>query len=153
VELEHQLADALGMQLVRWPKQFDVIVTDNLFGDMLSDVAAMLTGSLGMLPSASLGAEDPRTGARKALYEPVHGSAPDIAGKGLANPIAMIGSFAMTLRYSFGLLEAADLVERSISNVLEQGLRTKDIASAGQNAVSTSDMGDAILKEVQSLAG
>ena len=103
VKLEHQLADALGMQLVRWPKQFDVIVTDNLFGDMLSDVAAMLTGSLGMLPSASLGDADPRSGRRKALYEPVHGSAPDIAGKGVANPIAMIGSFGMALRYSFGL--------------------------------------------------
>ena len=95
------LADAGGMQLVRWPKQFDVIVTDNLFGDMLSDVAAMLTGSLGMLPSASLGAPDPKTGKRKALYEPVHGSAPDIAGQGIANPIAMIASFAMCLRYSF----------------------------------------------------
>ena len=103
VKLEHQLADALGMQLVRWPKQFDVIVTDNLFGDMLSDVAAMLTGSLGMLPSASLGDADPKSGRRKALYEPVHGSAPDIAGKGVANPIAMIGSFGMALRYSFGL--------------------------------------------------
>src|ERR1700689_1574414 len=105
VTLEHQLADALGMQLVRWPKQFDVIVTDNLFGDMLSDVAAMLTGSLGMLPSASLGDADPKTGKRKALYEPVHGSAPDIAGKGMANPIAMIGSFGMALRYSFGLTD------------------------------------------------
>src|ERR1700686_5790043 len=99
VTLEHQLADALGMQLVRRPKQFDVIVTDNLFGDMLSDVAAMLTGSLGMLPSASLGEVDAKTGRRKALYEPVHGSAPDLAGKGLANPIAMIGSFGMALRY------------------------------------------------------
>ena len=98
VKLEHQLADALGMQLVRWPKQFDVIVTDNLFGDMLSDVAAMLTGSLGMLPSASLGDADPKSRRRKALYEPVHGSAPDIAGKGVANPIAMIGSFGMALR-------------------------------------------------------
>jgi 3-isopropylmalate dehydrogenase len=152
VALEHQLADALGMQLVRQPKQFDVIVTDNLFGDMLSDVAAMLTGSLGMLPSASLGAEDPVTGKRKALYEPVHGSAPDIAGKGLANPIAMVGSLAMSLRYSFGLLEAADLVEKAIGNVLEQGLRTKDIATPGQNAVSTTEMGDALLKEIQSLA-
>ena len=152
VQLEHQLADALGMQLVRWPKQFDVIVTDNLFGDMLSDVAAMLTGSLGMLPSASLGAEDPATGKRKALYEPVHGSAPDIAGKALANPIAMIGSFAMALRYSFGLGEAADIVEKAVANVLDQGLRTKDIAAAGQNAVSTSEMGDAVLGEVQKLA-
>ena len=101
VTLEHQLADAGGMQLVRWPKQFDVIVTDNLFGDMLSDVAAMLTGSLGMLPSASLGEIDPKTKKRKAMYEPVHGSAPDIAGKGVANPIAMIASFGMALRYSF----------------------------------------------------
>ena len=102
VQLDHMLADALGMQLVRRPKQFGVIVTDNLFGDMLSDVAAMLTGSLGMLPSASLGDTDQK-GKRKALYEPVHGSAPDIAGMGLANPIAMIGSFGMALRYSFGL--------------------------------------------------
>jgi 3-isopropylmalate dehydrogenase len=153
VTLEHQLADALGMQLVRQPKQFDVIVTDNLFGDMLSDVAAMLTGSLGMLPSASLGAEDPTTGKRKALYEPVHGSAPDIAGRGLANPIAMIGSFAMALRYSFGLGKEADLVEKAISTVLDQGLRTKDIAAPGQNAVSTNEMGDAILKTVQKMAG
>ena len=119
------------MQLVRWPKQFDVIVTDNLFGDMLSDVAAMLTGSLGMLPSASLGAEDKKTGKRKALYEPVHGSAPDIAGKGLANPIAMIGSLAMCLRYSFGLGEAADALEKAVANVLGSGLRTKDIAAPG----------------------
>src|SRR5450631_1287128 len=117
VELEHQLADALGMQLVRRPKQFDVIVTDNLFGDMLSDVAAMLTGSLGMLPSASLGDAEPKTGKRKALYEPVHGSAPDIAGKGLANPIAMIGSFAMCLRYSFGLNGLADMLEAAVANV------------------------------------
>src|SRR4030088_2348535 len=109
VELEHMLADAGGMQLVRWPKQFDVIVTDNLFGDMLSDVAAMLTGSLGVLPSASLGDVDPKTKKRKALYEPVHGSAPDIAGKGLANPTAMIASFGMALRYSFGRAKEADL--------------------------------------------
>jgi isocitrate/isopropylmalate dehydrogenase len=105
------LADAGGMQLVRWPKQFDVIVTDNLFGDMLSDVAAMLTGSLGMLPSASLGAPDAKTGKRKALYEPVHGSAPDIAGQGIANPIAMIASFAMCLRYSFNMVAEADRLE------------------------------------------
>src|ERR1700756_2258134 len=124
VKFEHQLADALGMQLVRWPKQFDVIVTDNLFGDMLSDIAAMLTGSIGMLPSASLGEVDPKTGRRKALYEPVHGSAPDIAGKGLANPIAMIGSFAMALRYSFGLQEAADRIDAAIARVLASGLRT-----------------------------
>src|SRR6266700_6580289 len=123
VQLEHMLADALGMQLVRWPKQFDVIVTDNLFGDMLSDVASMLTGSLGMLPSASLGEADAQ-GNRKAMYEPVHGSAPDIAGKGIANPIAMIGSFGMALRYSFGLGEAADLIEKAIADVLASGLRT-----------------------------
>ncbi|MBL8573587.1 MAG: 3-isopropylmalate dehydrogenase [Hyphomicrobiaceae bacterium] len=153
VELEHVLADNCAMQLVRWPKQYDVIVTDNLFGDILSDVAAMLTGSLGMLPSASLGAEDPTTGKRKALYEPVHGSAPDIAGKALANPIAMIGSVAMALRYSFGLGAAADLVEKAVANVLGQGIRTRDIADKGQNTVSTSEMGDALLREVQALAG
>ena len=145
VTLEHQLADALGMQLVRWPKQFDVIVTDNLFGDMLSDVAAMLTGSLGMLPSASLGEINPKTGKRKALYEPVHGSAPDIAGKGLANPIAMIGSFGMALRYSFGLNEAADKLEAAIAGVLDAGLRTADINAAGGAPVSTAEMGDAIV--------
>ncbi len=144
VTLEHQLADALGMQLVRWPKQFDVIVTDNLFGDMLSDVAAMLTGSLGMLPSASLGESDAKTGKRKALYEPVHGSAPDIAGRGLANPIAMIGSFAMALRYSFALGEAADKIERAIADALARGLRTPDIKGDAAETVSTSMMGDAI---------
>lgn len=145
VELSHMLADAGGMQLVRWPKQFDVIVTDNLFGDMLSDVAAMLTGSLGMLPSASLGAPDPVTGKRKALYEPVHGSAPDIAGKGIANPIAMIASFAMCLRYSFAMIEEADRVEAAISNVLEDGLRTGDIMTEGCQEVTTTQMGDAVL--------
>ncbi|GGK34125.1 3-isopropylmalate dehydrogenase [Salinarimonas ramus] len=145
VTLEHVLADNCAMQLVRYPKQYDVIVCDNLFGDILSDVAAMLTGSLGMLPSASLGAEDPQTGKRKALYEPVHGSAPDIAGRGLANPIAMIGSLAMCLRYSFGLIEAADRLEAAITEALASGSRTKDIASEGANAVSTSEMGDAIV--------
>jgi 3-isopropylmalate dehydrogenase len=144
VRLEHQLADALGMQLVRWPKQFDVIVTDNLFGDMLSDVAAMLTGSLGMLPSASLGETDAKTGKRRALYEPVHGSAPDIAGRSLANPIAMIGSFAMALRYSFGLGEAADAIERAIADALAQGLRTADIKGDAAQTISTSAMGDAV---------
>ena len=123
------LADAGGMQLVRWPKQFDVIVTDNLFGDMLSDVAAMLTGSLGMLPSASLGEADAKTGRRKALYEPVHGSAPDIAGKGIANPIAMIASFGMALRYSFDMGDEADLLEQAIAATLATGLRTADIKS------------------------
>jgi 3-isopropylmalate dehydrogenase len=151
VELEHHLADACGMQLVRWPKQYDVIVCDNLFGDMLSDVAAMLTGSLGMLPSASLGAPDAKTGKRKALYEPVHGSAPDIAGKGMANPLAMIGSFAMALRYSFGLGEAADLLDKAMANVLAQGIRTKDIADKGQNAVGTTDIGDAVIKALTKL--
>lgn len=152
VELDHMLADAGGMQLVRWPKQFDVIVTDNLFGDMLSDVAAMLTGSLGMLPSASLGAPDPVTGARKAMYEPVHGSAPDIAGQGIANPIAMIASFAMMLRYSFNMVEEADKVEKAIANVLDTGKRTGDIWSEGCEKITTAEMGDAILAELQSLA-
>jgi 3-isopropylmalate dehydrogenase len=153
VELEHQLADSGGMQLVRWPKQFDVIVTDNLFGDMLSDIAAMLTGSLGMLPSASLGAVDAKTGKRKALYEPVHGSAPDIAGKGLANPLAMLASFGMALRYSFDMGKLADTIDKAIANVLDKGIRTGDIASAGTKGVSTSQMGEAVLKEVQALHG
>src|SRR6478752_3980122 len=133
--LEHLLADAGAMQLVRTPKQFDVIVTDNLFGDVLSDVAAMLTGSLGMLPSASLGAPDAKTKRRKALYEPVHGSAPDIAGKSIANPIAMIASFAMALRYSFGLGNWADKIDGAIAAVLDQGLRTADIASPGTQTI------------------
>ncbi|HKN10091.1 MAG TPA: 3-isopropylmalate dehydrogenase [Pseudomonadota bacterium] len=152
VAIEHQLADAGGMQLVRWPKQFDVIVTDNLFGDMLSDVAAMLTGSLGMLPSASLGEVDGKSGKRKAMYEPVHGSAPDIAGKGVANPIAMLASFGMALRYSFNMDKDADLIESAIAGVLAQGLRTADIKSAGAKVVSTSQMGDAIMDEVEKLA-
>jgi 3-isopropylmalate dehydrogenase len=151
VELEHQLADSGGMSLVRWPKQFDVIVTDNLFGDMLSDIAAMLTGSLGMLPSASLGDVDPRTRKSKALYEPVHGSAPDIAGSGAANPIAMIASFGMALRYSFDMGALADKVDAAIAAVLAKGLRTADIKSDGTTAVSTTQMGEAILKEVQAL--
>jgi 3-isopropylmalate dehydrogenase len=151
VNLEHVLADNAAMQLVRNPKQFDVIVTDNLFGDILSDIAAMLTGSLGMLPSASLGAEDTVTGKRKAMYEPVHGSAPDIAGKGLANPIAMIASFGMALRYSFDLAEEADRLDRAIANVLASGTRTKDIAAAGANAVGTQDVGDAIVRELETL--
>ncbi|VVT31540.1 3-isopropylmalate dehydrogenase [Hoeflea sp. EC-HK425] len=145
VKLSHMLADAGGMQLVRWPKQFDVIVTDNLFGDMLSDIAAMLTGSLGMLPSASLGAPDAKTGKRKALYEPVHGSAPDIAGQGIANPIAMIASFAMCLRYSFNMVAEADRLEAAIAAVLDKGLRTGDIMSDGCQKITTAEMGDAIL--------
>ena len=152
VKLEHMLADAGGMQLVRAPKQFDVIVTDNLFGDMLSDVAAMLTGSLGMLPSASLGAPDAKTGKRKALYEPVHGSAPDIAGRGIANPIAMIASFAMCLRYSFNMVEEADRLEKAIANVLDKGIRTGDIMAEGATEVGTVEMGDAILAEFKALS-
>src|SRR5712672_3266946 len=148
VTLEHMLADAGGMQLVRNPKQFDVIVTDNLFGDMLSDVAAMLTGSLGMLPSASLGEIDPKTKKRKAMYEPVHGSAPDIAGKGMANPIAMLASFGMALRYSFNMGKEADLLDHAIAGVLAKGLRTADIKSEGCKIVSTEEMGEAIVGEV-----
>src|SRR4051812_26106348 len=151
VTLEHQLADAGGMQLVRWPKQFDVIVTDNLFGDMLSDVAAMLTGSLGMLPSASLGETDPKTKKRKAMYEPVHGSAPDIAGKGAANPIAMIASFGMALRYSFDRGKEADLIDQAIAATLAKGLRTADIKSDGCTIVTTREMGDAILAKLETL--
>jgi 3-isopropylmalate dehydrogenase len=152
VELEHVLADNCGMQLVRAPKQYDVIVTDNLFGDILSDVAAMLTGSLGMLPSASLGAVDAKTKRRRAMYEPVHGSAPDIAGKGIANPIAMIASFAMALRYSFGLAEWADRLERAVASVLAHGLRTRDIATGGETVVTTREMGRAIMGELQAQA-
>jgi 3-isopropylmalate dehydrogenase len=137
------------MQLVRAPKQFDVIVTDNLFGDMLSDVAAMLTGSLGMLPSASLGAPDAKTGKRRALYEPVHGSAPDIAGKGIANPIAMLASLAMALRYSFNLGDTADRLEKAISSVLDKGMRTADIWTEGTEKIGTTAMGDAILAELE----
>ncbi|WP_439626319.1 3-isopropylmalate dehydrogenase [Shinella sp.] len=151
VQLEHMLADAGGMQLVRAPKQFDVIVTDNLFGDMLSDVAAMLTGSLGMLPSASLGAPDAK-GQRKALYEPVHGSAPDIAGKGIANPIAMIASFAMCLRYSFNMVAEADNLEKAIADVLDSGVRTGDIMSEGSRQVGTTEMGDTILEAFKKLS-
>lgn len=151
VKLEHMLADAGGMQLVRAPKQFDVIVTDNLFGDMLSDVAAMLTGSLGMLPSASLGAPDVK-GRRKALYEPVHGSAPDIAGKGIANPIAMIASFAMCLRYSFNMIAEADNLEKAIAEVLDSGVRTGDIMAEGCRQVGTVEMGDAILAAFKKLS-
>jgi 3-isopropylmalate dehydrogenase len=126
-------------------------VTDNLFGDMLYDVAAMLTGSLGMLPSASLGAPDPKTGSRKALYEPVHGSAPDIAGQGIANPIAMIASFAMCLRYSFNMVEEADRLDKAIAGVLDDGLRTRDLMSEGMKEVGTVEMGDAIVAKYKAL--
>jgi 3-isopropylmalate dehydrogenase len=152
VELQHILADACAMQLVREPKQFDVIVCDNLFGDMLSDEAAMLTGSIGMLPSASLGASDPKTGKRKALYEPVHGSAPDIAGRGLANPIAAIASYGMALRYSYGLAKEADLIDQAIAGALGRGLRTADIMQPNMRKVGTAEMGSAILEELERLA-
>lgn len=147
VELSHMYADNCAMQLVRAPKQFDVIVTDNLFGDLLSDCAAMLTGSLGMLPSASLGAAD-ATGKRKALYEPVHGSAPDITGKGIANPIAMTLSFAMALRYSFDQGADADRLEQAVQAVLADGYRTGDIMQDGMKQVGTVEMGDAILAKL-----
>ncbi len=152
VEYHEILADNCAMQLIRNPKQFDVVVCDNLFGDILSDEAAMMTGSLGMLPSASLGGIDEKTGKRRALYEPVHGSAPDIAGQGLANPIAMIASFAMALRYSFDLSKEADLVDGAIAKVLEKGLRTGDIMQPGKTQVGTTEMGAAILKEMEALA-
>jgi 3-isopropylmalate dehydrogenase len=145
VQLSHMYADNGAMQLVRNPKQFDVIVTDNLFGDILSDCAAMLTGSLGMLPSASLGAPMDN-GRPKALYEPVHGSAPDIAGEGKANPCACLLSFAMALRYSFDLGAEADMLEAAVNDVLDQGIRTADLAQAdGASPVSTAEMGDAVI--------
>jgi 3-isopropylmalate dehydrogenase len=151
LDCHHILADNCAMQLVRDPKQFDVLVTDNLFGDMLSDEAAMMTGSLGMLPSASLGAEE--NGKRKSLYEPVHGTAPDIAGKNLANPIATIASFGMSLRYSFDMSEAADMIDQAIANVLDAGLRTGDIMQDGKQQVGTKEMGAAIKTEMDKLAG
>jgi len=151
VELSHMYADNCAMQLVRNPRQFDVIVTSNIFGDLLSDLASMLTGSLGMLPSATLGAVDPASGKRHALYEPIHGSAPDIAGKGIANPLAQLLSFAMLLRYSFGMDEDAVLLEKAASNVLKSGLRTADVMVPGTAKVGTSVMGEAILRELEKL--
>ena len=148
VKLDHMLADNCAMQLLRNPKQFDVIVTDNLFGDMLSDQASMLTGSLGLLPSASLGAKN-KEGQMRAMYEPIHGSAPDIAGKGIANPIATILSFAMALRYSLDLDKEANVLEKAVQDILNEGLRTKDIISKGKKEVSTSQMGDAIISKLQ----
>ncbi|HUC73082.1 MAG TPA: 3-isopropylmalate dehydrogenase [Stellaceae bacterium] len=148
VELSFMYADNCAMQLVRNPKQFDVVVTSNLFGDILSDCAAMLTGSLGMLPSASLGSVD-ATGRRRALYEPVHGSAPDIAGKDVANPLACILSFAMMLRYSFDMGEEAGLVENAVRRALSAGVRTGDIAQPGTAGISTRAMGDAVLREIE----
>ena len=152
VSLVHMYADNCAMQLVRNPKQFDVIVTDNLFGDLLSDCAAMLTGSLGMLPSASLGAPDPDTGLPKAMYEPVHGSAPDIAGQNLANPLAQFLSFAMMLRYSFGQAAEADLVEKAVADALASGKRTGDIMAPGCEQVGTDGMTRAVLEAMNALA-
>jgi 3-isopropylmalate dehydrogenase len=148
IELKHMLADNCAMQLLKDPKQFDVIVTDNLFGDILSDEAAMLTGSLGLLPSAALGAKD-KNGKMRSMYEPVHGSAPDIAGKGIANPIASVLSLSMALRYSLDLDSEADLLDQAVQQVLDDGLRTKDIMSAAKKEVGTSDMGDAIIAKLK----
>jgi 3-isopropylmalate dehydrogenase len=143
VNLIHMYADNAAMQLVRNPKQFDVIVTDNLFGDILSDEAAMLTGSLGMLPSASLGAKQ-SNGKQYALYEPVHGSAPDIAGKGVANPLAAILSFAMALKYSLGLGDLSTRLEKTVSSILDQGFRTADIMQEGATKLGTAEMGQKV---------
>ena len=152
VDLEHMLADNCAMQLVRYPKQFDVILTDNLFGDLLSDTAAMLTGSLGMLPSAALGPIK-ENGTRAAMYEPVHGSAPDIAGQSKANPLAMIMSFAMMLKYSFDMQEDSQLVENAVQNVLLKGLRTEDIKEGSEKIISTKEMGNAVIEELKILSG
>ena len=152
VALTHMYADNCAMQLVRDPRQFDVIVTDNLFGDLLSDEAAMLTGSLGMLPSASLGAADDN-GRRRALYEPAHGSAPDIVGRGIANPLATMLSFAMCLRYSLDRAADAALIEAAVKTVLDGGLRTSDIMQPGKARVSTRVMGEAVVRELDKLAG
>ena len=144
VELSHMYVDNAAMQLVRAPKQFDVMVTKNMFGDILSDAAAMLTGSIGMLPSASLNAEN------RGLYEPIHGSAPDIAGQGVANPLATILSVAMMLRYSLDEAAMADRIEKAVSDVLDQGLRTPDIYSDGMQKSGTADMGDAVVNALRS---
>ncbi len=147
IELSNMYVDNAAMQLVRNPKQFDVILTGNIFGDILSDLASMLTGSLGMLPSASLGAAD-LNGKQYGLYEPIHGSAPDIAGKNIANPIATISSLVMMFKYSFNYQEEAKMIENAIKNVLNKGLRTADIAKIGETKISTSQMGDEIIKEI-----
>jgi 3-isopropylmalate dehydrogenase len=151
VQLSHMYVDNASMQLVRNPKQFDVMLTGNMFGDILSDTASMLTGSLGMLPSASLGVKHPN-GKQFALYEPVHGSAPDIAGKNIANPLATISSLAMMLKYSFGYEKEASLLDKAVENTLNAGIRTADIAKPGEAKVSCSQMGDAVLKELQKLS-
>ena len=150
VELTHRYADDCAMQLLKAPTQFDIIVTDNLFGDILADEAAMLTGSIGMLPSAALGAPN-ANGRRKALYEPVHGSAPDIAGKGMANPLATILSVAMMFRFSFGWMKEADMIEMVVRAVLDSGIRTADILSPGLKPVGTKAMGDAVMLALEKL--
>ena len=152
VKLDHLYVDNASMQLVRNPKQFDVIVTTNMFGDILSDCAAMLTGSLGMLPSASLGAKQ-ADGKVPSLYEPVHGSAPDIAGQDLANPLAQVLSFSMMLRYSFDMAEAADRVENAVKQVLREGKRTGDIMQPGMEKVGTTAMGDALIAALDNPKG
>lgn len=149
VELSHMYADNCAMQLLKAPSQFDVILTDNLFGDILSDEAAMLTGSLGMLPSASIGARD-QSGRQPAMYEPIHGSAPDIAGRGVANPLASILSAAMMFRYSFGWAEEAAMIEKAVKNVLNNGIRTADILSEGIKPASTAAMGAAVVGQLES---
>jgi 3-isopropylmalate dehydrogenase len=151
VALSHMYADNCAMQLVRNPRQFDVIVTGNLFGDLLSDLASMLTGSLGMLPSATLGAVQ-SDGRRHALYEPIHGSAPDIAGKGIANPLGQMLSFAMLLRYSFDMAEDAAMIEQACTRVLASGLRTADVMAPGLAQVGTTVMGQSVLRELEKLA-
>jgi 3-isopropylmalate dehydrogenase len=150
VQLTHMYADAMAMMLLRKPKEYDVIVTDNLFGDILSDEAAMLTGSIGMLPSASLGAPHDG-GKRRAMYEPVHGSAPDIAGQNKANPLASILSMSMALRYSFGMKSEADALEKAVKTVLKNGLRTGDIAGPGDKIIGTDEMGQAVLKALENV--
>ena len=151
VELTHLYVDNAAMQIVREPRQFDVMVTGNIFGDILSDCAAMASGSLGMLPSASLGPVD-RFGRRKALYEPVHGSAPDIAGKGIANPLGSILSVAMMLRLTLNRPEDADLLEKAVHIALGAGARTADIAEPGAKKLSTAQMGDAVLSALDKVA-
>lgn len=150
VELSNMYVDNASMQLVRNPKQFDVMVTTNMFGDILSDTASMLTGSLGMLPSASLG-EKREDGGQYALYEPVHGSAPDIAGQNIANPIATISSLSMMFRYSFGYEKEADIIDQAIKNILKNNIKSADIASKGEKTYSTSEIGDELIKEIANL--
>ncbi len=147
VELTHMYVDNASMQLVRNPKQFDVIVTTNMFGDILSDCASMLTGSLGMLPSASIGISN--KSKKSAMYEPVHGSGPDISGKNIANPLAMILSVAMMLEYSFSEKKLSNIIHKSVSAILDKGYRTKDIMDKNSKEVSTDDMGDLVLKELE----